>query len=134
MKKVLFVCVENSSRSQMAEGFTKVLSAGVIKAYSAGSHPSGEINERAIEVMREVGINISTHASKGFSKLLLRDFDYAVTLGCKDTCPFVPAEKHIHWQIEDPKGKDLTFFKKVRDDIKYNVEQLIYKVSQEDRI
>ena len=132
MKKVLFLCVENSCRSQMAEGFTRTLAAGTIKAYSAGSHPAGEVNQQAIEVMRQEGIDISAQTSKGVNALLLRDFDFAVSLGCEDTCPFVPAEKHIRWQIDDPKGRDLTFFKKVRDDIKYQVEQLIHKAAIED--
>ena len=106
MKKILFVCVENSCRSQIAEGFAKTLGKGIVAAYSAGSRPSGVVNPNAIKVMKEAGIDISYQISNGFNDLPTKEFDYAITLGCQDTCPFVPAEKHISWQIEDPKDKD----------------------------
>ena len=118
MKTVLFVCVENSCRSQMAEGIVRHFGKGILEAYSAGSKPSGIINPGALEVMREFGIDISKQKSKGFSDLPIKIFDYVITLGCKDICPFVPADKHIEWEIDDPKGKDLDFFRKVRDEIK----------------
>ena len=125
MKKVLFVCVENSCRSQIADGFAKVLGKGKIESYSAGSRPSGKVNPDAIQIMQEAGIDISKAQSKGFQDLGIKEFDYVVTMGCQDTCPFVPAKEHIDWQIEDPKGKDQTFFRKTRDLIKEKVEQLI---------
>lgn len=125
MKKVLFVCVENSCRSQMADGFARVLGKGKIESYSAGSRPSGKVNPVAVKVMREAGIDISGQRSKGFYDLGVKDFDYVITMGCKDTCPFVPAKKHIDWQIEDPKDKGEDFFRKTRDLIKEKVEQLI---------
>ena len=129
MKKVLFVCVENSCRSQMAEGFARVFGVGIIEVYSAGSKPSGKINPLAIEVMAEVGIDISKNISKGFSELAVNNFDYVITLGCQDVCPIIPARKHIDWQIDDPKGKDIVFFRKVRDDVSYRVRELIKSVS-----
>ena len=125
MKKVLFVCVENSCRSQMAEGFARNLGEGIIEAYSAGSRPSGKINPEAIRVMQELGIDILSQRSKGFDQLPVKEFDYVITLGCQDACPFVPAKKHIDWNIADPKGKDVEFFRKVRDDIAENVKELI---------
>ena len=125
MKKILFVCVENSCRSQMAEGFAKALGGSRLEAYSAGSNPSGKVNPEAIKVMRQIGIDISTAKSKGFNELAVKEFDYVVTMGCKDICPFVPAKKHIDWEIDDPKGKGEEFFRKTRDLIKEKVESLI---------
>jgi len=125
MKKVLFVCVENSCRSQMAEGWAHQLGKGKIEAYSAGSKPSGAVNPDAVKAMAEAGVDISGQGSKGFFDLPVKEFDYVVTMGCKDVCPFVPADKHIEWQIEDPKGKDLDYFRKARDVIKMKVAGLI---------
>ncbi|MDD5692502.1 MAG: arsenate reductase ArsC [Candidatus Omnitrophica bacterium] len=125
MKKVLFVCVENSCRSQMADGFARVLGKGKVESYSAGSRPGGSVNADAVRVMKEIGIDISGQRSKGFYDLGVKEFDYVITMGCKDTCPFVPAKKHIDWQIEDPKGKGEDFFRKTRELIKEKVEQLI---------
>jgi protein-tyrosine-phosphatase len=129
MKKVLFVCVENSSRSQMAEGFAQAFGQGAVEAYSAGSKPSGKVNPLAIEVMREAGIDISGNLSKGFKELPVNNFDYVVTLGCQDICPFFPADKHLEWQIDDPKDKNIEFFRKVRDDIGNKVRELIKSIS-----
>ncbi|MFC1514780.1 arsenate reductase ArsC [Candidatus Omnitrophota bacterium] len=128
MKTILFVCVENSCRSQIAEGFTRHLGSNTINAYSAGSRPSGVVNPDAVKVMAEAGIDISGATSKGFGDLERTDFDYVVTLGCKDTCPFVPAERHIVWEIEDPKGKDLDFFRKTREQIRENVKKFIAEI------
>ena len=128
MKKLLFVCVENSCRSQMADGFAQVLGEGKIESYSAGSRPSGKVNPSAIKTMQEVGIDISGSQSKGFLDLGIKEFDYVITMGCQDTCPFVPARKHIDWQIEDPKGKGEKFFRKIRDLIKEKVDLLIREV------
>jgi len=129
MKKVLFVCVENSCRSQIAEGFAQAFGKGAIEAYSAGSKPLGKVNPLAIEVMREAGIDISGNLSKGFNELPVNNFDYVVTLGCQDICPFFPADKHIEWQIDDPKDKNIEFFRKVRDDIGNRVRELIKRAS-----
>jgi len=130
MKKVLFVCIENSCRSQIAEGFAKSLGKNVIEAYSAGSRPSGKVNPAAIQVMREIGIDISGQKSKGFLELPVKEFDYVITLGCQDICPFVPASEHIEWQISDPKDKGIDFFRKVRDEIKSEVEKIIQNVKE----
>jgi arsenate reductase len=130
MKRVLFVCVENSCRSQIAEGWARHLGKGALEAYSAGSKPSGKVNPDAVKVMSEAGIDISGQPSKGFLDLPVKEFDYVVTMGCKDVCPFVPAKKHIEWQIEDPKGKDLDFFRKARDVIKMKVIGLIKALSK----
>ncbi len=125
MKKVLFACVENSCRSQMAEALARDLGGDKISSFSAGSRPSGRVNEKAIEAMKEAGIDISGGTSKGFDDLPVKDFDYVITMGCKDVCPFVPAKEHINWELEDPKGKDIDFFRKTRDRIKEKVSELI---------
>lgn len=118
--RVLFVCVENSCRSQMAEGFARALG---LDAKSAGSNPSGKVNETAIQVMKELGIDLSKHASKSL-KDVGPDWDYVVTMGCGDACPFVPAKQKLDWQLPDPKNLPLDEFRKVRDEIGRLVKQL----------
>lgn len=125
MKTVLFVCIENSCRSQMAEGFAKHLGGGRWQAYSAGSRPSGVIHPIAIQVMQEAGIDISRQASKGFDDLPIDMFDYVVSMGCRDFCPFAPAKERIEWNIADPKDKYIDFFREVRDKIKEKVLSVI---------
>ncbi|MBF0215913.1 MAG: arsenate reductase ArsC [Candidatus Omnitrophica bacterium] len=125
MKKILFVCVENSCRSQMAEGFAKILGKGVVEAYSSGSKPSGKVNPDAVRVMDEAGIDINASASKGFNDLPVKEFDYVVTMGCGDVCPFVPAKEHIDWKIPDPKGRDMEYFRSVRDNIRDRVREFV---------
>src|SRR5205809_4094423 len=89
LKRLLFVCVENSNRSQMAEAFARIHGGDAVEAYSAGSRPSGRINPRAVEAMREIGYDLSTHASKGLADFDGQEFDVAVTMGCGDECPLV---------------------------------------------
>ena len=129
MKRVLFVCVENSCRSQMAEGFARELGQGVIDANSAGSRPSGKVNSDAVRVMAEVGIDISKYQSKGFQELPVKEFDWVITMGCGDQCPLVPAVKRLDWEIDDPKGRDIEFFRKTRDMIGRMVKDLIKNIS-----
>ena len=129
MKKILFVCIENSCRSQMAEGFAKFFGKGTIEAYSAGSKPSGQVNPLAIEVMKEVGVDISGAQSKGFAALGVQQFDYVITLGCKDTCPFISADAHIEWQVEDPRGRDIECMREVRDIIKDKVQSILKEIA-----
>ena len=130
VKTILFVCVENSCRSQIAQGLAEAMGHDVLEAYSAGSRPSGKINPLAIEVMKEIGIEISGQKSKGFSDLPVKKFDYVITLGCKDKCPFVPAREHVDWQIADPKDKGIDFFRITRGEIKNNVSKLIQDIKE----
>jgi len=132
-KKVLFICVENSCRSQIAEGIGRHLGSDIFLSYSAGSKPSGKVNPLAIEVMKEIGIDISLNTSKGFNDFITSNFDYVITLGCKDVCPFFPADKHIEWQIDDPKGKGIEYFRVARDTIKHKIEELIIKIRSENQ-
>ncbi len=92
-KSVLFVCVENSNRSQMAEAFARIHGAGKVEAFSAGSRPSGRVNPKAVEAMKEVGYDLTTHRSKGLDDFNGKEVDFAVTMGCGDECPLVRAKK-----------------------------------------
>jgi protein-tyrosine-phosphatase len=124
-KKVLFVCVENACRSQIAEALVKKYYPEILTAYSAGSNPVQEINPLAQEVMKNVGIDISKNRPKGFEDVGQEKFDYVITMGCKDSCPLIPARQQITWQVEDPKGHDIAYFEKVRDKIKVNIDKLV---------
>jgi len=116
----------------MAEGFAGLFAKGIFESYSAGSKPSGSVNAEAINVMKEVGIDISSQKSKGFNDLNIKEFDAVVTLGCGDICPFVPAQKHIEWQIDNPKGKDVIFFRMVRDKIRDRVKKLSESIAHNE--
>ena len=125
MKKVLFVCVENSCRSQIAEAFAKIHGKDIIEAFSSGSKPSGIVNEKAVTTMKEIGYDLSTHASKSLSEIPDVEYEYAVTMGCGDECPFVKANHREDWQIPDPKNMDKEEFEKIRDMIEERVTALI---------
>jgi protein-tyrosine-phosphatase len=125
MKTVLFVCVENSNRSQMAEAFARIHGAGRVAAASAGSRPSGRINPKAIEAMHELGYDLSTHASKGLDEFNGRAVDVAVTMGCGDECPIVRAGRRVDWKIPDPRDMTPEEFRGVRDLIGQKVRDLI---------
>jgi arsenate reductase len=129
MKTVLFLCTENSCRSQMAEAFAKSLGGGVISAYSAGSRPSGTVNSLAVKVMLEKGLDISSARSKGFADLPVSRVDYLVTMGCQDVCPFFPTTKQVEWKLPDPQAQPVEFFRCVRDDIEKMVMELIETIS-----
>jgi arsenate reductase len=120
--KLLFVCVENSCRSQMAEGFARALGAD---AHSAGSRPSGKVNPRAVAFMKEKGIDLGTHASKGLTDLPAGGFDAVVTMGCGDACPHVPAKLRLDWALPDPKDLPDDGFREVRDRIESLVADLV---------
>jgi arsenate reductase len=125
MKKVLFVCVENSCRSQMAEGFAKEFGKGVIEVYSAGSEPSGVVNPKAIAAMKEVGIDISSQKSKGFDAIPAAGCDVIVTMGCGADTPSLPGKMRIDWDLPSPKDMPQEQFNQVRDEIQNRVLALI---------
>ena len=125
MKKILFVCVENSCRSQIAEAFVHLQQFKTIEVYSAGSKPSGKINPKAIESMKEIGYDLSKHSSKSLSEIPNIEYDAVVTMGCGDECPFVRAKYREDWKIPDPKEMSLKDFKEVRELIKRKVENLL---------
>jgi len=125
-KKVLFVCVENSNRSQMSQAFAKIIGSENVEAYSAGSKPSGIVNPKAIAAMKELGYDLSTHESKSLKDVeRFAPFDAVVTMGCGDACPWMPAKQFIDWEIPDPKNMEPSDFNKVRDMISDKVKELL---------
>ena len=126
VKKLLFVCVENSNRSQMSQAFAKILGGGQVAAYSAGSKPSGIVNPKAIAAMKELAYDLSIHDSKSLEEVKnFAPFDAVVTMGCGDACPWMPAKQFIDWQIPDPKFMEPKEFNEVRDFIKEKVKDLL---------
>jgi len=123
--RVLFVCVENSNRSQMAEAFARMHGAGVLEPASAGSRPSGGVNPRAIAAMRERGYDLAAHASKSLDDVGPDPFDFVVTLGCGDACPWVAARAREDWPIPDPRDLPPAEFAAVRDEIEARVKDLV---------
>jgi len=123
--KILFVCIENSNRSQMAEAFARMVGDDV-RTYSAGSQPSGKINLKAVASMKEIGYDLTKHHSKSLNEInQFAPFDVVVTMGCGDACPWMPAKKFIDWEIPDPKEMDEGNFRRVRDLIKDKVSELL---------
>jgi protein-tyrosine-phosphatase len=125
MKKILFVCTENANRSQMAEAFARIHGAGKVEANSAGSRPSGKVNPKAVEAMKELGYDLTSHSSKGLEQFNGQDIDVAVTMGCGDECPLVLAKQREEWQIPDPKELPPEQFRAVRDLIEHKVKELL---------
>lgn len=124
MKRVLFACVENSNRSQMAEAFARMHGAGALDPVSAGSRPSGRVNPKAIAAMRELGYDLGAHRSKGLDEVD-EPFDYVITMGCGEECPYVAAERREDWALPDPKALPAEEFNRVRDEIERRVRRLI---------
>ncbi|MBL7701665.1 MAG: arsenate reductase ArsC [Ferruginibacter sp.] len=125
-KKILFVCIENSNRSQMSQAFATMLGGVEVEAYSAGSKPSGIVNPKAIAAMKELDYDLSKHNSKSLEDVkMVAPFDAVVTMGCGDACPWMPAKKFIDWQIPDPKNMEPKEFNEVRDLIAGKVKELI---------
>jgi protein-tyrosine-phosphatase len=123
--RILFVCVENSNRSQMAEAFARLYGGDRVEALSAGSRPSGKVNPRAIQFMKERGYDLSAHASKSLEEFNGQRVEVAVTMGCGDACPLVPAGRREEWQIPDPKELPDDEFRAVRDLIEGKVKELL---------
>ena len=129
-KKVLFVCIENSNRSQMAQAFATIHGGADVQAFSAGSKPSGIVNPKAIAAMKELGYDLSKHHSKSLDDVKTHaPFDAVVTMGCGDACPWMPAKKFIDWQIPDPKNMEPEQFNNVRNLIEEKVKTLLQEVS-----
>lgn len=128
MKNVLFVCIENSNRSQMAEAFAKIHGKGKVQAYSAGSRPSGIVNAKAIESMKMKGYDLTLHKSKSIDDFREMNFDYVITMGCGDECPFIPTKHRDDWQIPDPKNLSMKDFNTVRDLIELKVKELLKQI------
>ena len=130
-KTVLFVCVENAGRSQIAEGFFKKYAPKGFKVQSAGTKPVSQINPLAVQAMREVGIDISNQKSKEISEEMMRDSDPIVNMGCMDKsfCPTLFLPKVIEWNLPDPKGKSIEEVRKIRDEIEERVQELVAEIT-----
>ena len=127
-KRVLFVCIENSNRSQMAEAFAHMHGGDRVEAISSGSKPAGRVNPRAIEFMKERGYDLSTHASKSLAEIPPGEYEAAITMGCGDNCPMVHAKLREDWGIPDPKELPPEEFRAIRDLIESKVIELLARV------
>ena len=125
MKKVLFVCVENSNRSQMAEAFARIHASEKVEAFSAGSRPSGRVNPKAIDAMKELGYDLTTHSSKGLEAFNGQEVEVAVSMGCGDECPLILAKQRVDWKIPDPRDMSSEQFREIRNLIESKVRELI---------
>ena len=129
MKGVVFLCIHNSGRSQMAAGFMRHLGAGRVTVYSAGSEPANAINPSAVAVMKEVGIDIAFAQPQLWTMEMLDAVDVVVTMGCGDACPFLPGKKYVDWPLEDPAGQGVVNVRPIRDEIKKLVEDLLAQMA-----
>ncbi len=131
--KLLFVCVENARRSQMAAGFAETFGQEKLEVYSAGSRPSSAIDPLVINVMKEKGIDLSAKQPKSLNDFPPVEMDYLITMGCEETCPAVLTKKIIEWKITDPKGKSIDTFREVRDLIEDKVKGFIKEIKNVTR-
>jgi len=126
---VLFVCVHNAGRSQMAAAFLTSLAGDRVNVLSAGSMPADQVNPAAVEAMREVGIDISANAPKILTEEAVQDSDVVITMGCGDTCKFYPGKRYEDWVLENPAGKGVESVRPIRDEIRARVETLIAEIA-----
>jgi protein-tyrosine-phosphatase len=129
MKTVLFICVHNSGRSQMAEAFFNQMARGKVKAISAGSQPADKVNPMVVKAMQEVGIDISHNKPKLLTLDMMEGIERAITMGCENSCPLTTVET-ADWALEDPKDKPIEEIRKIRDEIKMRVEKLIKEITE----
>lgn len=122
---VLFVCVHNAGRSQMAAGFLRELGGDAVRVLSAGSIPADQINPTAVEAMAEVGIDIAGEQPKVLTTEAVQDSDVVITMGCGDACPFFPGKRYEDWKLDDPAGQGIESVRVIRDDIRGRIEELI---------
>lgn len=125
MPGILFLCVHNAGRSQMAAGFARQIGDGRVEIFSGGSEPADSVNPVAVSAMAEVGIDIAGFVPQRFTDDLLARVDVVVTMGCGDTCPFVPGKRYVDWPLDDPKGRPIGEVRLIRDEIKARVEDLL---------
>ena len=125
---VLFVCIHNAGRSQMAAGYMKALSGGRVEVRSGGSEPGNEINPIAIQAMAEEGIDISDGVPQLMTTEQVRDSDVVITMGCGDVCPIFPGQRDEDWELVDPKGKSIDEVRPIRDDIKRRIQALLAEI------
>lgn len=128
-KGVLFLCIHNAGRSQMAAGFMRHLGKGIVDVFSAGSEPASTINRVAIEAMREVGIDITSAQPQIWTMEMLNAVDIVVTMGCGDACPLLPGKKYVDWPLSDPAGKSVEAVRQIRDEIEKQVQELLVELA-----
>ncbi|MFH8485112.1 arsenate reductase ArsC [Streptomyces longisporoflavus] len=128
LASVLFVCVHNAGRSQMAAGFLTHLAGDRVEVRSAGSIPGDQVNPAAVEVMKEVGVDISAQKPKVLTTEAVQASDYVITMGCGDACPIFPGKKYLDWALEDPAGQGVDAVRPIRDEIKTRIEALIAEI------
>lgn len=131
LASVLFVCVHNAGRSQMAAGFLDHLAGDRIEVRSAGSVPGDQVNPAAVEAMREVGVDISDRKPKVLTTEAVQASDYVITMGCGDACPVFPGKKYLDWALEDPAGQGVEAVRPIRDEIKGLIEGLIAEIDEQ---
>jgi protein-tyrosine-phosphatase len=125
---VMFVCVHNAGRSQMAQGFLQHLAGDRVEVRSSGTMPGDQVNPAAVEAMAELGIDISSATPKILTDEDVRASDYVITMGCGDKCPFYPGKIYLDWVLEDPAGKGVESVRPIRDEIKILVENLVAEI------
>jgi arsenate reductase len=122
---ILFVCIHNAGRSQMAAGWLRHLAGDAVEVRSAGSEPADQINPAAVEAMREVGIDITAQTPKRLEYKTAQDSDVIITMGCGDTCPIFPGKRYEDWKLDDPAGKGVEDVRPIRDEIRLRIENLL---------
>ena len=127
---VLFVCVHNAGRSQMAAGYLRALAGDRIQVFSAGTEPKDQINPSAIAAMAEEGIDIANNSPKVLTTEVVKESDYVITMGCGDACPFFPGKTYLDWPLDDPAGKGVEGVRPIRDEIRAKVEALIAEIDR----
>jgi protein-tyrosine-phosphatase len=132
--RVLFVCIENSCRSQMAEAFAHMVAQDLIQAFSAGSRPSGHVDPKAVAAMAELGYDLGSHISKSLNDIPKVKYNYVVTMGCGEECPFIPADFHEDWDLADPKLMPMEAFRQVRDQIGERVKELAARIKDSSNV
>ncbi|MBK3640987.1 MULTISPECIES: arsenate reductase ArsC [Streptomyces] len=133
LASVLFVCVHNAGRSQMAAGFLDHLAGDRIEVRSAGSVPGDQVNPAAVEAMREVGVDISAATPKILTTEAVQASDYVITMGCGDACPVFPGKTYLDWALEDPAGKGVEAVRPIRDEIRKRIEALIAEIDTKQK-
>ncbi len=126
---VLFLCVHNAGRSQMGAGFMRSLGGDSVRVFSGGSEPASKVNSSAVEAMREVGIDIADYVPQKWSMEMLHEVDVVVTMGCGDTCPYIPGKRYVDWPLDDPAGQGVNAVRPIRDQIKALVETLLSELA-----
>lgn len=127
---VLFVCIHNAGRSQMAAAYLKALAGDAVEIRSAGSAPANSVNPMVVEAMREEGIDITDQKPKILTTEAVQESDYVITMGCGDACPFFPGKQYLDWKLDDPAGQGIEAIRPIRDEIRRRVEKLIDEISK----